>query len=197
MLTLLFDKSRNHCQLFLLLTLLSSALFSGQVLRAEGAWNWQTSPEPARWKEFHKLSPTAQAKLWKAYEARGQAFEKMAWEWRLGWIQSCANSEEARCASILQFGLFDRALVVRAQTAALMGDRFAGTGHQAALRLLSTAYAVQQNRKNAEPLYVQYRILHAIKQIGGKEGLSLGAKLAKNSDATARYWTLIGKGDEG
>lgn len=191
MLSWLFYKFGNHCLNFLWV---SSLVFS-LSLAAAPRWNWKESPDSAAWKEFQQLSPARQAALWKQLEKNDFTFETIAWEWRLAWVQACANSEEKWCAAVLQHGLFDRALVVRAETAARLGERFAGTGHPPVLRLLSTAYAVQQNSNKQQPLYVQYRILHAIKQIGGKEGLALGERLAQKSDATSRYWTLMARGE--
>jgi hypothetical protein len=154
-------------------------------------WNWAVSPEKKDWQTFMKMNESEHQALWKDLETRGLAFEKLAWEWRTGWIQACARRSTTLCSHILQWGLFDRALVVRAESASSMGERFAGTGHPPALRLLATAYAVQQNKKGKDPLYVQFRILHAIQQIGGKEGKALGQKLATGSPATARYWTRL------
>jgi hypothetical protein len=157
----------------------------------DSPWKWQKSPEKKAWQTFMKMSEPQHQTLWKSLEKQGLAFEKLSWEWRTGWIQVCARRSSALCGHILQWGLFDRALVVRAKSASSMGERFAGTGHAPALRLLATAYAVQQNKKGRDPLYVQFRILHAIQQIGGKEGQALGQKLAHTSPATAKYWTRL------
>lgn len=182
------------CSILTLLTL----LFAGN---AKASWEWKKSPSDESWKSFVKLPPSKKAKLWARVHEQGLSFEDMAWEWRLGWVKACSTSEEEWCSSILQHGLFDRALVVRAETAARLGDRFAGTGHKPVLRLLATAYAVKQNSKSSaqasqEPLYVQYRILHAIKQIGGPTGLELGERLARGTQGTAQYWKLLAGNEE-
>ncbi len=154
-------------------------------------WNWQLSPQKKDWQRFMKMAESEHKSTWKDLEKRKITFEKLSWEWRTGWIQVCSQRSSSLCGQILQWGLFDRALVVRAEAASRMGERFSGTGHPPALRLLATAYAVQQNKKGKDPLYVQYRILHAIQQIGGKQSLELGQKLAHASPATARYWTKL------
>jgi len=155
------------------------------------AWNWTKSPEKKAWQAFMKMSEAEHNGLWKSLRKSGLQFEKLSWEWRTAWIQVCSRRSSKLCGHILQWGLFDRALVVRAEAASSMGERFADTGHASALRLLATAYAVQQNKKGKDPLYVQFRILHAIQQIGGTESRTLGHKLAHTSPATARYWTRL------
>ncbi|MCX6129388.1 MAG: hypothetical protein NTX25_10050 [Proteobacteria bacterium] len=154
-------------------------------------WDWTKSPNKLDWQRFMKAPLEQQQKLWLSLEKQGLHFEELGWEWRTAWVQVCGRSSQPVCAKILQLGLFDKALVVRAEAASRMGERFAGSGHAPALRLLATAYAVQQNKQGREPLYVQYRILHAIKQIGGDEGGHLGQRLAQGSPATARYWTRL------
>ena len=183
----ILTKNWNYCLFFLSL----AASLCTQSLAARGRWNWEASPLPAQWKEFQNLSPSQRSSLWKETARSHQTFETMAWEWRLAWVQTCGASSEAWCSSILQQALFDKALVVRAETAVRLGERFAGTGHKPALRILSTAYAIQQNSRAEKPLYVQYRILHAIRQIGGAGGLELGERLAQNSQQTSRYWQLL------
>ncbi len=155
------------------------------------AWDWAKTPAKKDWQTFVKMSEPDHRKAWQELEKKGLSFEKLSWEWRTGWIQVCSRRSSKLCGQILQWGLFDRALVVRGEAASRMGERFAGTAHPPALRLLATAYAVQQNKKGKDPLYVQFRILHAIQQIGGKEGKAMGQKLALASPVTARYWTKL------
>jgi hypothetical protein len=169
-------------------------LFSGSWMghaATPSSWNWTRSPEKKDWQTFMKMSEADHNTLWKDLRTRGLTFEKLSWEWRTGWVQVCTRRSSKLCSHILQWALFDRALVVRAESASAMGERFAGSGHAPALRLLATAYAVQQNKKGKDPLYVQFRILHAIQQIGGTESRSLGHRLAHGSPATARYWERL------
>ncbi len=163
-------------------------LFSGA---AHAEWNWSQTPSEEEWSAFTNLSPEAKAKEWESLEEKHIGFEDLSWEWRLGWVKACATSSESRCASIIQYGLFDKALIVRAESARILGKRFEGTGHPPALRLLETAFAVQQNRRHKEPLFIQYRILEAIRQIGGPASNRIGMRLAQSSEQTSRYWTVI------
>lgn len=176
-------------QIGLILLLFSHPWEGFAAARAD--WNWTKSPAKKDWQTFMKMSEVEHNNLWNTLRKKGLAFEKLSWEWRTGWIQVCTRRSSKLCGHILQWGLFDRALVVRAESASAMGERFSGTAHAPALRLLSTAYAVQQNKKGKDPLYVQFRILHAIQQIGGTESRTLGHKLAHSSPATARYWTRL------
>lgn len=184
-----FSSFANFYRFGLILLLLMGS--SNVSASKNSPWNWQQSPEKKAWQKFVRMSESEHKVLWQDLQRQGLSFEKLSWEWRTGWIQVCAQRSSALCGHILQWGLFDRALVVRAEAASRMGERFAGTGHSPALRLLATAFAVQQNKKGKDPLYVQFRILHAIQQIGGKEGQALGQRLATSSPITARYWTRI------
>ena len=155
------------------------------------AWDWKKTPNKLNWQTFMKNVPIQEQAIWLSIEKQNLHFEQLAWEWRTAWVDACAQSSTKLCGKILQLGLFDKALVVRAEAATKIGERFAGSSHAPALRLLETAFAVQQNKQGHEPLYVQYRILHAIKQIGGKQSISLGQKLARTSRSTTLYWSRL------
>ncbi len=151
---------------------------------------WQETPSAEDWKTFMALNESGLTKEWKAIRTLGLSFDELAWEWRLGWVRSCSTGGSQECGNIMQLGLFDKALVVRAEAATRLGQRFAGTGHPPAIRLLRTAYSIQQNSRSKEPLFVQYRILAALNQIGG-EGRTIGKQLSLNSNRTSQYWTRI------
>ncbi|HYX39484.1 MAG TPA: hypothetical protein VE954_40820 [Oligoflexus sp.] len=186
---MVFSCFAKFYQIGLILVLIIGSWEAQAASRA--TWNWSQSPAKRDWQTFMKMSEVEHNAAWKSLKTSGYTFEKLSWEWRTGWIQVCTRRSSKLCGHILQHGLFDRALVVRAEAASSMGERFANTGHAPALRLLATAYAVQQNKKGKDPLYVQFRILHAIQQIGGTESRTLGHKLAHTSPATARYWTRL------
>lgn len=112
----------------------------------------------------------------------------------MAWVRSCTRSSSLDCSRILQHGLFDKALVVRAEAASRLGDRFAGTGHKPVIRVLRTAYGIQQNSRSKKPLFVQYRILHALNKIGG-DGVEVGRRLAINTQSTKDYWTALAAND--
>ena len=159
--------------------------------RAEVSWDWQKTPPPQAWAAFFRAGQKGLDKHWQILQRDKLAFESLAWEWRVAFVRACGTSQLRWCGEILQLGLFDRALVVRAEAVSRLGERFAGTAHPATLRLLGKAYAVQQNQRGDRPLFIQYRILHAIRQVGGPEALQLGARLALMTEETSRYWSLL------
>jgi hypothetical protein len=152
--------------------------------------DWTKAPSTENWKAFFKLPDAEKAQKWKSLEAKGQSFEALSWEWKLAWVRSCTFASTQDCSRIVQQGLFDKALVVRAEAATRLGQRFAKSGNPAAIRLLRTAYGVQQNVRAKEPMFVQYRILQALNEIGG-EGQAVGKQLAMNSNSLHKYWTRI------
>lgn len=151
---------------------------------------WKSTPSKQNWSAFFAMNEAQQAKEWSLIKSYGLAFDELSWEWRLGWVRACSTAKSKDCGNIMQLGLFDKALVVRAESATRLGQRFAKTGHAPAIRLLRTAYAVQQNTRSKEPMFVQYRILGALNQIGG-EGIAVGRQLSLNSSRTSQYWTRI------
>ena len=151
---------------------------------------WQNTPSPEDWTAFLAKTDTARLKDWSLIKSQGLGFEDLSWEWRLGWVRTCSTASSEECGGIMQLGLFDKALVVRAESATRLGQRFAGTGHPPAIRLLRTAYGIQQNSRSKQPMFVQYRILQALNQIGG-EGTAIGKQLSLNSSSTMKYWTRI------
>ncbi len=180
------QKARTYQSFILVLTLtLSSA-----GLAASSKKSWQNTPTPEDWSSFFESSDKDRLKTGDHIKTYGLTFEDLSWEWRLGWVRACTAASSKVCSDIMQLGLFDKALVVRAEAATRLGQRFAGTGHPPALRLLKTAFAVQQNSRSKEPLFVQYRILSALNQIGG-EGSAIGKQLSMNSQRMTNYWTRI------
>ena len=153
-------------------------------------WNWTQSPSTENWKAFFQFTDLERGQEWKALEKKGNSFEALSWEWKLAWVRSCTYSSTQDCSKIIQLGLFDKALVVRAEAATRLGQRFAGSGHKPAIRILRKAYGIQQNTRSKEPMFVQYRILQALNQIGG-EGRSVGKQLSMNSEGLHKYWTRI------
>ncbi len=160
------------------------------VHAATPGWDWTKSPSTEDWQAFFKFSDLDKAKEWTRLSAKDIDFEEMSWEWKLAWVRSCTFSSTKDCSQIVQLGLFDKALVVRAEAATRLGQRFAGSGYRPAIRLLRTAYGIQQNIRKKEPLFVQYRILQALNKIGG-EGAEVGKQLAMNSTNMHKYWTRI------
>jgi hypothetical protein len=164
------------------------ALVFGSQARAADNWGWKAKPTKSKWKDFFALSTPQQEAL--IGKSRNPRFNELHWEWRLAWVRACGQGNGPACGQILQLGLFDKALVVRAEAANRVGNRFAGSGHPPAIRILRTAYGIQKNQRNGTPLFVQYRILHALNRIGG-DGVKVGRELAMNLQPTRHYWSKI------
>lgn len=155
--------------------------------------NWKSSPSKAEWQSFMKAKSEQHIAWMQAHTKQGGKLQDLSWEWRTAWVRACAKTSHKVCSNILQEGLFDRALVVRAESASRLGERFQGSAHAASLRLLERAYAIEQNVKSGDPLYVQFRILHAIHQIGGRDAKKLGKRLASSLKPTQNYWQKLAR----
>ena len=115
--------------------------------------------------------------------------ENMHWSWRMAFTKSCSLSNEDYCLKLLKHSLLkDKALVVRAEAATRIGDRFEGTHNGDAIKLLSMAYKSEKNQRNGKPLFIQTKILDSILRIGGKVGLDEAKLLAQTYSETKKYW---------
>lgn len=184
-------------------TLLVSLVFGSLGLPRAKAANidgkrWElfdisTEPKPADWQYFHHLTQTERRELWRYQENRGKELKDWSWGWRMGWIRACTLNGEKYCHKILEAALFDKAMVVRAQAASALGEKYEKTGNAAAIALLDKAYQNPLNNRHGKPLFVQYRILFAIRQIGGEASEKIGLRLTKSGPETATYWNNIAK----
>lgn len=150
------------------------------------------APDQKTWSYFFNLPKNARHALWKEQqEVHGSTLRSWAWQWRLAWVRACSSSREPYCHKITAEALFDKAMVVRAESARGLGVRFEGTGSEPILKLLAQAYQNPGNRRNGKPLFVQNRILSAMNKIGGPLGHQWGQRLAARSPQTQRYWDKL------
>lgn len=152
---------RNHLLTGIVLIILTRPLFAA----GETVFDIATTPNPRTWKAFHQSSEDFRSQLWRSYWRQGKRLKDWAWQWRLGWLRRCALSSELYCGDIFEQGLKDPAMVVRAEAATLLGRRFANSHHRQAFDLLRQAYRNPSNRREGEPLFIQYRILAALYSI--------------------------------
>lgn len=151
----------------------------------------EKAPSDVDWRYFRQMLPASRAKLWQDSHKRGKALKDWAWGWRLGWVQVCIDDPAAYCRQIIKDALTDKALVVRAEAATQIGRKYEGSGDSNMLAALTAAYADTRNLRRGKPMYVQKRILYAIKQIGGKSALNTGKRLAQGNAQTDNYWTKL------
>jgi len=111
----------------------------------------------------------------------------------MGWVRACSREPNDYCANILEQALFDKALVVRAEAATQLGRVFAGSKNEKFSNLLLKALNNPKNFRNEKPLFVQQRILFAIKQIDNNKAQKESSKASTLHPDLAVYWTKISK----
>ena len=155
--------------------------------------NFEISKEPTKsdWKHFHNSTETQRYKLWFYHLKQGKKLKDWAWGWRLGWIRVCANSKKKYCRTILRRALFDKAMVVRAEAATLIGRVYEGTNNPRIVKLLKRAYKIKRNFRSGKPMFVTERILFALHRVGGASIAEEGLQLAKSHPKTHDYWTKV------
>ncbi len=173
------------------------------AVSAPPAWGAGTSPtslhsfqittEPARadWRFFIRAPEAGREQLWTYHTAAGRRLGDWSWGWRMGWLRTCARSTRVYCADVMKQGLNDKALVVRAEAATRLGQRFEGSLDQGAVTMLRDAYQNKRNLRHGRPLFVQQRILFALRQIGGDAAKSTGRALAESDTGLRHYWARL------
>ncbi len=182
--------------------ILSGALFAATAAPALAkpsnsleTFNFQKEPAKADWRYFLKEPEANRQKLWAYHTGQGHLLKDWAWGWRLGWVRACAESKEEFCGQIMRQALADKAMVVRAEAATRLGRRFDGSKDPKIVAMLGEAYRLKGNVRNGKPLFVQNRILFALRQIGGPEALNLGRQLAASHAVTRDYWQKIARAE--
>lgn len=190
----------GHLRLFILLlisglslTLIPSLGWGKPQGTPETIFDIGVEPKPADWRHFHSMAQVQRRNLWRQHAQQGRTLKDWSWGWRLGWVRACTLNGERYCHKILEEALFDKAMVVRAQAAGALGEKYERTGNAAAIALLDRAYQNPRNERNQKSLFVQYRILHAIHQIGGQSARDVGQRLAKSRPDATTYWNNIAK----
>jgi hypothetical protein len=177
--------------------LISSSLYGAPLSskQMKSIEEFEVSKEPAKrdWQSFHKADPSFRSELWKYHQKRKIDFSAWSWGWRMGWVRSCSQDPKGYCADILEKALFDKALVVRAEAATQLGRIFDNTKNEKFSNLLLNALNNPKNFRNKKPLFVQQRILFAIKQIGNTKAMQESNSASKTHPDLAIYWSKISK----
>lgn len=171
---------------------LAARLTSNQLKVIE---EFEVSKEPATrdWRAFHKADPVFRKELWAYHQKRKVDFKTWSWGWRLGWVRSCATTPTGYCQQILESALFDKAVVVRAETATQLGRIFENSKNAKFSSLLIKAFNNPRNYRHKKPLFVQQRILFALHQIGNSDAVSETKKISEQHPELASYWSRIAK----
>ncbi len=148
-------------------------------------------PNTKDWKRFIKQPEKARKKMWNYFEARGENLGSWSWGWRIGWVRTCTFSKARFCGEILKSALFDDAVVVRSEAAVRIGKRYEDSKNATVINLLTKAYANKRNIRRGKPLFVQNRILYALRQVGGDSAIATATKLAKSHPQSQSYWSRL------
>lgn len=159
------------------------------------SFDFRKEPAKADWRYFLKAPEISRQKLWGYHVGQGHQLRDWSWGWRLGWVRACSDSQEEYCGQIMAQALGDKAMVVRAEAATRLGRRFDGSQDAKVTGLLVKAYDNKGNVRNGKPLFVQNRILFALHQIGGKDALAVGEKLAASHPQTREYWQRLARAE--
>ena len=150
-----------------------------------------TAPSAADWRYLQHASNSELGALWAFHQGRGKTLKDWSWQWRIGWLKVCGRVKTAFCDEILRQGMNDHAMVVRAEAATSLGEKYAGSRDKGAMDQLARAFQERKNARNGKPLLVLYRILFALNQIGGTQSDDVGKNLALGYPQTSRYWTIL------
>lgn len=151
------------------------------------------APTLSDWRFFQEMKDGERESLWMHHARQGLALKDWIWGWRMAWVKACTFAKEDYCGALLETALSDKAMVVRAEAATRLGERLEGKQDARAIQILAEAFKNPRNIRNGKPLFVQQRILFAIKQIGGAHGDQVGTDLVKSDKQSAAYWSALRK----
>lgn len=160
---------------------------------ASEAVNIKRAPDKATWQYFLAMGHSNRARLWQKHKVEGDKLKDWVWQWRQGWLQSCKASYQGYCQEVIQQGITDPAMVVRARAAEILGDLFEGKADARVLMLLEDAYKNPRNDRHGKPLLVKFRILHALIKIGGSGFVARAEGLAGSHKSTLSYVKKVNK----
>ena len=175
------------------LVILASYGISTKILcAAKQHFRWQNHPSAEKWHEFQDLSSESRLKAW--YSMKDFGWDKIKWKWKLALIVACdTNINQEFCKQVMILALKDKALVVRAQSASLIAKAYHKNPDSRIISLLEKASANSNNYRGGEPLYVQYRIIHALHEIGGAKAAAAARHIATAHKKTYSYWSKLTK----
>jgi hypothetical protein len=175
----------------LALSLPAAAALGGNALKSLEGFDIKREPSRADWRYFIRAPDASREQLWAYHTANGRHLKDWAWGWRLGWVRVCAESSRPICGEVLDQALFDRALVVRAEAATRLGRRYSGSGDQAVVARLVSAYRDARNLRHGKPMFVQDRIMFALHEVGGDAAQAAAASLTASDPVARRYWSRL------
>ena len=181
----------------LMIVTLTCLLFTSVASIAGEPLDITVQPSKAEWQHFNKMNQAQLSKLWQFQVGRGhKSLGDWAWQWRLGWIRQCLGGALPKlCPEILQQGLTDEAMVVRAEAATALGVIYRGQANERIIKNLAKSFMDPRNVRRGSPLFVCDRILAALRNIGGELADETATRLANKHPSTAAYWAKMQKQD--
>ena len=158
------------------------------------------APGKREWSRFMDLSRDEAEALWNDQSHKGTRLADWDWKWRLGWIKLCAAkslNQPQFCNSVLEAGLEDKALVVRAESASAIGQSNEGSMDPVASRKLIAMLEDPRNRRGKTPVMVQKRALYALLKIGHADFTRQAAAIAAKDPALKAYWAKLSSSNDG
>ncbi len=157
-------------------------------------------PSKIEWSRFMDLSRQEAEALWNDQSHKGTRLANWDWKWRLGWVKLCASKNPGQpdfCSTVLDEGLDDKALVVRAETASALGQSKDGTLDPVASRKLLAMLEDPRNLRGKTPVMVQKRALYSLLKIGHAEFTRKAATIAERDPDLKAYWSKIAAANAG
>ena len=157
----------------------------------------QNAPNKGDWQRMRSMSEPELTKLWEFHHAQGKHLSNWAWQWRMGWLQTCNTpSHPKRCLEIFSEGVRDPAMVVRAEAATQIGGLYENSKNVQAVEWLKTAWRNPNNIRGGKPLFVCERILQSLRRIGGKDAHTIATKFASEYPETKVYLRKLAQSEK-
>ncbi|MEY4629929.1 MAG: hypothetical protein RIQ81_49 [Pseudomonadota bacterium] len=153
-----------------------------------------SAPNASEWRRFMEMPTKEIEALWYSNAHRGNTLASWDWKWRLGWVRICAAPSGGRpefCSKILENGLQDKALVVRAEAAGAIGTAMEGSMDAPASRKLLATLRDRRNLRSGVPVMVQKRALYSIFKIGHSDSIKEAAAIAGSTPELKTYWEKL------
>ncbi|MCX6116154.1 MAG: hypothetical protein NT027_01325 [Proteobacteria bacterium] len=147
---------------------------------SKSTFEMKEAPSPSDWKRFHLMTPLDKNALWKSQATQHQTLRNWAWQWRIGWLQSCSTDQSnlVMCDMIIEQGLTDKAMVVRQSAVRAFAIKYKDKPSLRHLEILSNMFHKVENYRNGKPLPVCDEIVRALMTMQHPKAQNIAKKLA-------------------
>ncbi len=153
----------------------------------------ETAPTKGDWQRFHILTEAELKDLWDFHSTHHATLGSWSWQWRLGWLQVCGQKLKSDwCAPIMEAGLQDDAMAVRAEAASQFSSFKTGSKIESKdVDLLVHAYRRKDNYRRGKPLFVCQRIISALHELRTPEATKAAENLVRKNKKMTGYWNSL------